>query len=375
MSARRLARLRRPRPSISAEARFLYGTAAQAPRDQSTTWTLAVVAALLTHVIFLAGVELLGVFDPPAPRPESREAIDIVFPTPPPASDQASDSDEPSQFSELPEDRADLAPEDPDFLSNVDSRARDRASSESESDLPRMEGESEAPHVALEEPSSGEAAAAAAGEDGSLAEQGTRDLGGDDAQQDLQEPEASSRSREGEALQEVLRDRDSGRTGQPAEGEGGRPGRPGSGDDDLIRESAGQEPRYSLRANGSAYFQDEMNNLGGNVSLFGDISLNTLNWDFAPWIQRFIRDYHRNWFPPYAYGALGLISGFQLVDIEVAPDGRILKLEVIEEEGHEALRESTLTTFRAFAPYPPLPANFPEPTLKLRVKVVYPSRR
>ena len=109
--------------------------------------------------------------------------------------------------------------------------------------------------------------------------------------------------------------------------------------------------------------------------LASHIVLNTLNWDFAPWIQRFIRDYHRNWFPPYAYGALGLISGFQLVDIEVAPNGRILKLEVIEEEGHEALRESTLMTFRAFAPYYPLPANFPEPTLKLRVKVIYPRRR
>jgi hypothetical protein len=353
----------------------LYGSAAQAPRDQSTTWTLAVVAALLTHVILLAGVELLGVFDPPAQRPESHESIDIVFSTPAPATDRADESDEPSQFSELPEDRADLAPDDPDFLSNVDSRARDRAIADSESDLPRMEGESEAPHVALEEPAAGAPAAAAAGEDGNLAEQGIRTEGGDDASQDHADPDPASRSREGASLQEVLRDRDGGRTGQTADGAGGRSGRPGSGDDEVIREAEGQEPRYSLRANGSAYFQDEMNTPGGNVSLFGDISLNTLNWDFAPWIQRFIRDYHRNWLPPYAYWSLGLISGYQLVDIEVAPDGRVLKLEVLEEEGHEALRESTLTTFRAFAPYHPLPGNFPEPTLKLRVKVIYPRRR
>ena len=351
----------------------MYGSAAQAPRDQSTTWTLAVVAALLTHVILLAGVELFGVFDAPPQRQETHESIDIVFSTP--AAAQADESDEPSQFSELPEDRADLRPDDPDFLSNVDSRARDRAIAETESDLPRMEGESEAPHVALEEPAAGEVEAAAAGEDGNLAEQGIQTEGGNDARQDLADPESATRSREGASLLEVLRDRDGGRTGQTAEGGGGRSGRPGSGDDEVIREAAGQEPRYSLRANGSAYFQDEMNNLGGNVSLFGDISLNTLNWDFAPWIQRFIRDYHRNWFPPYAYGALGLISGFQLVDIEVAPDGRILKLEVIEEEGHEALKVSTLTTFRAFAPYQPLPADFPEPTLKLRVKVIYPRRR
>ena len=66
-------------------------------------------------------------------------------------------------------------------------------------------------------------------------------------------------------------------------------------------------------------------------------------------IQRFVRDYHRNWFPPYAYGALGLISGYQIVDLEVAPSGRLLRLDVVEEEGHEALTESTLTTFRAFS--------------------------
>ena len=57
------------------------------------------------------------------------------------------------------------------------------------------------------------------------------------------------------------------------------------------------------------------------------------------------------------------------------PDGRLLALDVLEAEGHEALTESTLTTFRAFAPYHPLPDHFPEPTLKLRVKVMYPRRR
>jgi hypothetical protein len=229
----------------------LYGNAAQAPRDQSTAWTMAVVAALLTHVILLAGVEILGVFDPPPQRPELRKAIDIVFPTPPPAADEADASNEPTQFSELPEDRADLSPDNPDFLSNVDSRARDRATADNESDLPRMEGESEAPHVALEEPASGGAAPAAAGEDGSLSEQRIQDVGGDDANQDRPEPDAASRSREGASLQEVLRDRDGGLTGQPAEGDGGRTGRPGSGDDDVIRESAGQVPPNRERQNGN----------------------------------------------------------------------------------------------------------------------------
>jgi hypothetical protein len=352
----------------------LSSTAIQARREPSTTWSAAILAAILTHALLLGAVEWLGIFDPSEVRPV-REPIDIVFTEPAAPDETAVNEDEPSQFSELPQDRADVRPEDPEFLSNLDSRARDRAVADAETEMPRMEGESEAPHVALDEPSAGAAAEEAAGEDGVREEPSTVDAGGDEANADRDPGEPATRSREGASLAEVLRDYDRGRSGDPGAGEAGRSGRPGTGREDTIRQDPGDEPRYSLRANGSAYFQEEMNNPGGNVSLFGDISLNTLNWEFAPWIQRFIRDYHRNWFPPYAYGALGLISGYQLVDLEVAPDGRLLALDVVEEEGHEALTESTLTTFRAFAPYHPLPNHFPEPTLKLRVKVIYPRMR
>lgn len=346
-------------------------TFASERRESHQAWTIAVLATLLTHLVILLAVDRLGVFDPPdvPPRPEP---IDLVFrsPEPAPAVDPSKE-DEPTEFSELPEDRQDVAPEDPDFLSNVDSRARDRAVADEETDLPRMEGQSEAPHVALAETAE-PASPSPAGDEGTQSEPSTAEAGGQEASEDLQAASPETRLREGVALQELLSDRDQSRAGEVGAAEPNRSGRPGSGDTDAIRTARGDEARYSLRANGADFFQEEMANPGGNVSLFGDISLNTLNWDFAPWIQRFIRDYHRNWFPPYAYLALGLISGYQLVDLEVAPDGRLLKLDVVEEEGHEALKESTLSTFRAFTPYPPLPSDFPEPTLKLRVKVIYP---
>lgn len=339
-------------------------------RESPHAWLLAVLAALLTHALLLLAVDRLGVFDPPDERPEPGP-IDIVFsPAPRAAPADEAETDEPTRFSELPEDRADVAPEDPDFLSNVDSRARDRAVDDEETDLPRMEGRSEAPHVALAEPATEPAAPDAAGEEGRRDQPSQAEAGGDESATGTSSP--PSRLREGAAMQELLRESEQGRSGDRGEADPNLSGRPGSGEHDAIREDRGDAARYSLRRNGSDFFQEEMANPGGNVSLFGDISLNTLNWEFAPWIQRFVRDYHRNWFPPYAYGALGLISGYQLVDLEVAPDGRLLRLEVVEEEGHEALKESTLTTFRAFAPYLPLPADFPEPTLKLRVKVIYP---
>jgi outer membrane biosynthesis protein TonB len=348
-------------------------SALQTRRDQSATWTLAILAALLTHAVLLAAVEWLGIFDPPDRRVVP-EPIDIVFTQPATTpSDEAVD-DEPTQFSELPEDRADVAPEDPDFLSNVDSRARDRAVAEEETDMPRMDGRSESPHVELAEPSADQVESSTAGEEGTREQPAPNEAGGEEARLDRDSGDPATRTREGVSLDELLRDPERGRRGDPGPGEAGRSGRPGRGDQDAIRESRGEEPRYSLRAHGSAFFQEQMNNPGGNVSLFGDISLNTLNWEFAPWIQRFVRDYHRNWFPPYAYG-LGIISGYEVVDLEVAPDGRLLRLEVLEEEGHEALTESTLTAFRAFAPYHPLPDDFPEPTLRLRVKVIYPDWR
>ncbi|RKZ16729.1 hypothetical protein DRQ53_05525 [bacterium] len=334
---------------------------------------MAVIAALIMHVLILGAVEWFGLFDPPQRR-TTPEPINIVFSSPQPAAASEQESNDPTQFSELPEDRSDLAPDDPDFLSNVDSRARDRAVDDSETEMPRMEGQSESPHVALREQPAGETEAGASGEQGQREQASNTPAGGDEALAEQQEQSSTARSREGVSMAELLRNRDAGRSGDSGE-ESGLSGRPGSGDDDRIQESRLGDARYSLRANGAAFFQEEMENFSGNVSLFGDISLNTLQWEFAPWIQRFIRDYHRNWVPPYAYWALGLTSGYQLVDVEVAPNGRLLHLEVIEEEGHEALRESTMTTFRAFAPYHRLPAEFPEPTLKMRIKVIYAPRR
>jgi outer membrane biosynthesis protein TonB len=340
-------------------------------REPAAPWLLALLAALLTHALLLGAVEFLGIFEPSLPPEPSYEPLELVFTSPPVADEtEPAENEEPTEFSELPEDRADLSPENPDFLSNVDSRARDRAEAEGEeTELPRMEGRSEAPHVALSEAAGEESG----GDQGALAT--TEDQPGGGEILESQPPANPVRSREGAALQEVLNPEALRRQGLTDERVGGSEGRPGSGDGNRLREAIRAEPRYSLRANGSDFFQEEMANPEGNISLFGDISLNTLAWEFAPWIQRFVREFHRNWFPPYAYAALGLTSGYQLVDLEVAPDGRLLQLVVLEEEGHEALKESTLTTFRAFAPYQPLPDDFPEPTLKLRVKVIYPTLR
>ena len=121
-------------------------------------------------------------------------------------------------------------------------------------------------------------------------------------------------------------------------------------------------------------FQEEMHNPGGNAALFGDVSLNTLEWAYAPWLQRFRRDFVRNWVAPYAY-YLGLINGWTLVELEIAQDGHLLRLDVLGEQGHESLGRQSVASFKATAPFRPLPKDFPEATLILRIKLIYPPLR
>ena len=94
------------------------------------------------------------------------------------------------------------------------------------------------------------------------------------------------------------------------------------------------------------------------------------------WLSRFRRDFLRGWinFVPYAYH-IGVVDGHQVVDLEIAPDGRLLSLQVVERDGHDSLEEATLANFRSFAPYHPLSADgsFPEETLRLRATIFYPD--
>jgi hypothetical protein len=62
-----------------------------------------------------------------------------------------------------------------------------------------------------------------------------------------------------------------------------------------------------------------------NASLTGDVSLNTIAWDYAPWLQRFGRQLMRRWIPPTAY-TMGLLKegGWAQIEIEISRSGRML---------------------------------------------------
>jgi hypothetical protein len=134
-----------------------------------------------------------------------------------------------------------------------------------------------------------------------------------------------------------------------------------------------KEGRQGSRGDrGFDFEQLALGKIEGNVVVSGAYSLNTTEWDFAPWMHRFEQDLYRNWIAPYAY-ALGVISGETKIKLVVEMDGRSSQMEVIGSEGHESLHQASTAALQAFAPYQPLPSDFPEENLVIILTLHYPA--
>lgn len=339
---------------------------AERGRSEGRIWLWAFLLTLFLHGLVVALVLVLRPFEPSLAQAREPDPIQLVFQPEPEPAQRASEKEEPTQFSELPPDRADQAPDDADLLSNVDSRARDRAEGNENTELPRMEGDSEFPQVAMTPGTQGapqpspEEAAQGNPDARDEQEQHTPAEGGD-----LPVPSSDSLD-PGSSEEQRLQ------AGQEQGAVESRRETPRDPREELLRNQGLAVPELQRPDQGMQdIFQEEMHNPGGDSALFGDISLNTLAWPYAPWLQRFRRDFVRNWVAPYAY-YLGLIHGWTLVEIEIDPSGRMIRLDVLEEEGHPSLGQQSVASFKATAPFRPLPPNFPEPTLILRIKLIYP---
>lgn len=305
-------------------------------KTKPRTWGLSIVLTLLFHLGAVLGTLALRPFDADPVPPREPDVIDVVFASP-------VEAEEPSFFSELPPELADDPPEQPDVLSNVDSRARDDVPGGEEDALPRLEGRSDAPQVQMTpaEPGSEEAEAAAAADvlqdEPPPEETEPADIGA----VQLQPPEPST--------ERDNRDQGENDAAPPSSSDRGLP----SGRDDI--------------------YQEAMSNRDANVALPGGISLNTIAWDYAPWLQRFRRDVDERWHAPVGH-ALGLIHGWTLVRLEIAKSGELLSHDVLEEKGHKALRDASVYALTAAAPYMALPEDFPEERLILKIKMIYPEQ-
>lgn len=340
-----------------------------------SAWMAAVLASLLLHALLLVGAKH---FAPLAARhgalPPDAEFIavdleDLPWPealAADPAAPSAPAPQQPREFTELPADRADAPPARADFLSNVDSRARDLQPGGEDDALPHSEGRAELPQVAMV-PGAGASAAdntpqaapapaasavpsaaatpeAAGGS--ALNESSVEALAGEGLRR--AEPAARQESPPSDDPLAAFRRFDPAALAAPAPSAGARVGTSGNAD----------------------IAQEGMASPDGNVRLLGNVSLNTSAWVYGFWMQRFRRAVEAHWHPPYAF-QIGVIKGWTLVALEVSRNGELRQLEVLDEEGHWTLRDASVAAIKAAAPFEPLPADSPEPSIRLQIKMIY----
>lgn len=112
-------------------------------------------------------------------------------------------------------------------------------------------------------------------------------------------------------------------------------------------------------------------NVLSKVKDVGGFAFNTYNWDFAPYMLEMKRKIQNNIFPPLAFTKLGLIDGETLLRFRIYPGGELRGLELLNYKGHKTLMETSLKAVEISAPFPELPADFPEPYLEVAGKFIY----
>ncbi|MEJ2054361.1 MAG: energy transducer TonB, partial [Calditrichaceae bacterium] len=103
--------------------------------------------------------------------------------------------------------------------------------------------------------------------------------------------------------------------------------------------------------------------------------LSTYEWEWAPYINAMKNKLERVWYAPTAYYRLGLIHGYTVIRYTVDRSGNMTDMEVLYQEGHNSLEISSVSAIKALFPFLPLPENFPEETLTITVKLIYPDLR
>lgn len=108
------------------------------------------------------------------------------------------------------------------------------------------------------------------------------------------------------------------------------------------------------------------------VARVGDFSLNTWEWNYAPWMQAFGNALMRNWVPPPAR-QMGLISGKTVLRVVVEKNGLVSVAEIVETEGHQSLHDASRSALLSSSPFAPLPSHFPLAHLEIRLTMFYPE--
>ncbi len=145
------------------------------------------------------------------------------------------------------------------------------------------------------------------------------------------------------------------------------PSRPRPPDRELDRNEgkreAAQSPfsRSVMRREVSQSVEEQrfMNPRGRSTTLPGDLSFNTVDFEFAPYLLELKRRIEAHWWPPIASYGSGY-KGASVIRFGVSQSGELDLLEVVTGADHESLDIAASNAVRYGAPFPPLPDDFPE---------------
>lgn len=104
---------------------------------------------------------------------------------------------------------------------------------------------------------------------------------------------------------------------------------------------------------------------------FGSFSLNTYNWDFAPYLLWLKKRIQSNIYPPPAFTHMGLISGQTRLRFRIHRDGALQGLELLDYRGHVSLMQTSMRAVEVSVPFKKLPDGFPEEYLEVTAQFDY----
>jgi hypothetical protein len=108
-----------------------------------------------------------------------------------------------------------------------------------------------------------------------------------------------------------------------------------------------------------------LDNQASRAPEIGSFSLNTYAWEFAPYLLWLKNQIQRNIYPPPAFTHMGIINGRTILRFRISRDGILLRLELLNYEGHKSLMETSVRAVQLSAPFRALPKDFPEEYLEV----------
>jgi hypothetical protein len=124
-------------------------------------------------------------------------------------------------------------------------------------------------------------------------------------------------------------------------------------------------PYFLPRQNDPLLAEAGLDNQASRAPELGSFSLNTYAWEFAPYMLWLKNQIQRNIYPPPAFTHMGIINGRTILRFRISRDGVLLRLELLNYEGHKSLMETSARAVQLSAPFRALPKDFPEEYLEV----------